>query len=229
MKYTIYQITNLLNGKTYIGKHQTTNPNDSYYGSGIAISKSIIKHGKENFKKEVLFTFDTEEEMNKKEIELVNEDFVARDDTYNMGVGGQGGSLFKGRKHRKESKEKLSKTQKDPLWKERHTPSMKGRNHNEESRNKMAESQKKFYENNKFIRSGENGSQYGKIWISNDLLQQTKAIDKTSPIPEGWTTGRCRLFTNCWVSNIKLCKHFKIKKNETLPDDCVYGRFMWLK
>ena len=73
MKYTIYQITNLINKKIYIGKHQTQNINDNYFGSGIALLKAIAKHGKENFVKEILFVFDTEEEMNNKEKELITE------------------------------------------------------------------------------------------------------------------------------------------------------------
>lgn len=93
----------MLNGKIYIGKHQTTNPDDSYYGSGVALKKSIAKHGKDNFKKEVLFVFETEEEMNAKETELITEEFVARSDTYNMGVGGEGGAHFKGKSHSAET------------------------------------------------------------------------------------------------------------------------------
>lgn len=31
--YTIYQIKNTLNGKCYIGKHQTKKLNDRYFGS----------------------------------------------------------------------------------------------------------------------------------------------------------------------------------------------------
>lgn len=103
MLYTIYQVTNLLNSKIYIGKHQTTDPDDSYYGSGVALKKSIAKHGKDNFKKEVLFVFQTEEEMNAKETELITEEFVARSDTYNMGVGGEGGAHFKGKSHSAET------------------------------------------------------------------------------------------------------------------------------
>ena len=107
MKYTVYQITNKLNGKIYIGKHQTEDINDSYFGSGKAITDAIIKHGKENFVKEILFVFDTEDEMNVKECELVNEEFVSRRDTYNLGVGGEGGPHFKGKTHTKETMERI--------------------------------------------------------------------------------------------------------------------------
>lgn len=58
MKYTIYKITNLINQKIYIGKHQTKNLNDGYFGSGIFLRKAISKYGKENFVKEIMFIFD---------------------------------------------------------------------------------------------------------------------------------------------------------------------------
>lgn len=73
MKYTIYKTTNILNGMFYIGKHQTTNPDDSYLGSGVRLCRAIFKYGKHNFKKEVLYIFASEEEMNYKEQELVDE------------------------------------------------------------------------------------------------------------------------------------------------------------
>jgi hypothetical protein len=103
MFFTIYRTTNLVNGKFYIGKHQTFNANDSYFGSGKALRAAIKKYGKESFKKEVLFIFATEAEMNLKELEIVTEDFIQSDDNYNLGVGGEGGALFKGRTHSPES------------------------------------------------------------------------------------------------------------------------------
>ena len=108
MKYIIYRTTNILNGKIYIGKHQTKDINDGYLGSGIALEKAIKKYGKESFKKEVLFIFNTEDEMNEKEKELVTESFIASNSNYNMGVGGEGGSHFKGKKHSEETRKKLS-------------------------------------------------------------------------------------------------------------------------
>lgn len=91
MKYTIYKTTNNLDGMFYIGKHQTSNPNDSYFGSGIRLRRAIKKYGKQNFSKEVLFIFDNEDDMNQKEIELVNEELIQDPKTYNIHLGGVGG------------------------------------------------------------------------------------------------------------------------------------------
>ena len=93
--HIIYKTTNLVNNKIYIGKHKTRNKDDFYLGSGIAINRAIKKYGRENFKREILFLLNTEEEMNLKEKELVTEEFCLRKDTYNMMIGGQGGDAMK--------------------------------------------------------------------------------------------------------------------------------------
>ena len=91
MYYIIYKITNLVNDKVYIGAHTTENINDSYMGSGLLLRRSQKKHGMQNFNKEILHSFSNEKEMYAKEKELVNEEFVSRDDTYNLMTGGFGG------------------------------------------------------------------------------------------------------------------------------------------
>jgi len=91
MYYTIYQTTNLTNGKIYIGYHSTKDLNDSYLGSGKILNQAITKSGRENFKREILYVFPSREEALNKELELVNEAFVQREDTYNMKIGGEGG------------------------------------------------------------------------------------------------------------------------------------------
>jgi hypothetical protein len=109
MIYTIYKTTNLINKKFYIGKHQTNNPQDNYLGSGKALLDAILKYGKENFKKEVLFEYDNEASMNQKEKEIITEEFVNRPDTYNIGIGGEGGPHFKGKTHTKDVIERIRK------------------------------------------------------------------------------------------------------------------------
>ena len=86
--FIIYQTTNLINGMTYIGQHQTDNLNDGYIGSGKHLISAIKRYGKQNFKTVILHNFTTFKEMNDKEIELVNKDFILREDNYNIALGG---------------------------------------------------------------------------------------------------------------------------------------------
>lgn len=89
--HTIYQTTNLINNKIYIGSHSTDDLSDDYFGSGTNIARAIKKYGKESFKKDILHIFETPEEMLAKEKEIVNSDFIKRDDVYNIVEGGYGG------------------------------------------------------------------------------------------------------------------------------------------
>ena len=111
MHYIVYQTTNLINGMTYIGSHQTEDLTDGYIGSGKHLKRAIKKYGNENFKSEILYSFSSKEEMFNKERELVNESFVKDPMTYNLKVGGSGGNpgivgAFKGKTHSNETKEK---------------------------------------------------------------------------------------------------------------------------
>lgn len=108
MKYTIYKTINKINGKFYIGKHQTETPNDNYLGSGKLLKAAIKKYGINNFEKRILFIFDSEEEMELKEKEILTEDFVSMKNNYNVGIGGEGGAHFKGKKHSTETKKSIS-------------------------------------------------------------------------------------------------------------------------
>jgi len=94
MFYILYQITNKVNGKIYVGVHKTKDINDGYMGSGKVIRSAIAKHGIENFEKVILETFENAEAMYAREKELVNEDFLSRDDVYNLRRGGTGGFDF---------------------------------------------------------------------------------------------------------------------------------------
>ena len=56
-------------------------------GSGKLIIAAIKKYGVDNFKKEILYIFDNEKDMNSKEKELV----ILSENSYNLCPGGQGG------------------------------------------------------------------------------------------------------------------------------------------
>lgn len=91
MHHIIYKITNTINHKVYIGKHQTGDLNDGYMGSGKLIRRAINKYGIDNFIKEVLHVFDNELDMNNMEATIVDENFCKSENNYNLCPGGNGG------------------------------------------------------------------------------------------------------------------------------------------
>ena len=86
--YIVYKIKNKINDKIYIGCHVTNNIFDNYMGSGTNIKKAIDEFGIENFDKIVLHNFDNKDEMLEMESKIVNEEFIKRDDVYNIIRGG---------------------------------------------------------------------------------------------------------------------------------------------
>ena len=132
MIYYIYKITNLCNGKIYIGMHSTKSLDDGYMGSGKLLKAAIKKYGKENFRKEILETFDNEEDMISKEKELVTDEFVLDETNYNIMPGGKFGSLernnlsFKGKQHSENTIEKIRNAS-------------IGRKHSEDTKKKISE------------------------------------------------------------------------------------------
>jgi len=96
LKYTIYQVTNLINSKFYVGMHQTKNLKDGYMGSGKYLRRAISKYGIENFKKEILWLCDSFEEMKEFEKGIITEEFLEqnKENTYNLLVGGKGGFYY---------------------------------------------------------------------------------------------------------------------------------------
>lgn len=148
MFYTIYKITNKETGKFYIGKHQTTNPMDDYFGSGKAIVNAIKLYGKNNFVKEILHVFSTSEEMDAKEREIITEDLVNDPNCYNIGIGGEGGPQFKGKTHTLETKAKISSSRSGKSFitaegSEKIINTHKGKVVSEETRKKLSEAAKK--------------------------------------------------------------------------------------
>lgn len=107
--YTIYETTNLINGKKYRGAHKTNNPYDDYFGSGLLIKASIKKHGKHNFKKDILFFAFTEVDMYIAEEIFVDSSWVLSDHTYNMCLGGGVPTDIKMRKKASETRIKNNK------------------------------------------------------------------------------------------------------------------------
>ena len=91
-KYYVYKITNMINGKIYVGKHsQKIQNKDNYFGSGVLLNKAINKYGKENFKKEILESC-TKDNLSEKEIYWINTLNCFAPNGYNLAKGGNGGN-----------------------------------------------------------------------------------------------------------------------------------------
>lgn len=111
-KYIVYETTNLINNKIYVGLHKTENPDifDKYLGNGVistqpytymyaktAFQYAVKKYGPQNFRRKTLAVFDTIEEASNLEEQIVNEKFLERNDVYNMVLGGLGGYFISNR------------------------------------------------------------------------------------------------------------------------------------
>lgn len=95
MHHYVYEIINNINHKKYIGKRscECNIENDKYMGSGVIIRKAIKKYGLDNFTKQTIKTFSTEEEAFKYEKQLIEKLNAVNDSNYyNIKDGGLGNS-----------------------------------------------------------------------------------------------------------------------------------------
>ena len=135
MYYLLYQTTNLINCKIYVGVHQTEDLNDGYFGSGIALKAAIKKYGLENFIWDILKYCNDEDDMFEWEAKCVDETFVTRKDTYNMMTGGLGG-----RKLSIEARQNISKGRSNPsqATREKLRIAATGKTHSEETKKRIS-------------------------------------------------------------------------------------------
>lgn len=213
MYYTVYRVTNKVNGKIYVGVHKTNNLDDDYMGSGTYLRRAQEKHGIENFEKEILFVFDNPEDMYAKEAEIVNEDFLSEENTYNLNLGGTGSWHscntkygIENRKHTFSVWQKagvaatINKFENNIEFRNRHIE------RSIESLRKINENRKVYFPNGTFYgkthseetkqkmseagkqRTGNKNSQFGTMWITNGV--ENRKIQKNEEIPDGWNKGR---------------------------------------
>lgn len=93
----IYETTNLVNNKKYIGKCIFKRQNNwkSYLGSGKYLKRAIRKYGPEKLKREILFLALDEDELNQLEEDIIEIcDAVNSNDYYNLKKTSIGGDVF---------------------------------------------------------------------------------------------------------------------------------------
>lgn len=101
MEYIVYLTLNTVNRKIYIGVHGTkdTSQFDGYLGNGVFTNKAlkhpktpfqfaVKKYGFKAFERITLFKCNSMEEALEIEAMIVNEDFLKRQDVYNVVLGG---------------------------------------------------------------------------------------------------------------------------------------------
>lgn len=169
----IYMTTNLINGRRYIGQHKCKNENDNYLGSGKALLKAIELYGRKNFKRETLCIADSEEDLNRLEMEYIAKYNASHDrNFYNLNDGGKANRMS---------------GENNPMYGRRGVlaPSY-GRKISEEERQKRSEAMKgdknPWYghvyseeERKKFGKKGEQHWNYGKHWDEEVKAKMSKA------------------------------------------------------
>jgi len=214
----VYKIANTVNGMEYIGVHRTDNIDDGYMGSGKLVKRSIAKHGKENFTKEILEYFPTYREALIKEKEIVTLEYANRDDTYNLREGGYGKCEWSD-KWKKEFSEYKKAQWADADWRkemvekiytneraEKISRSLKGKsrenpqNRDLEKIRKTAEAHRGMKRSEQAKRNMSNAAKNaskevklkrsgkGMVYIYNQVTGEVKRVEKGTTI-EGWLPG----------------------------------------
>lgn len=209
MYYCLYKVINVVNSRYYYGVHRTEDLNDGYLGSGTALKRAIKKYGAANFRKEVLETFSTPEDMFAREREIISEDMLSDPLCMNIKPGGDGGWDVVNRlppnqrpNHRDTDFRRYwgkigvqnalitrrKKNQEDPHFFRRCTKSASAESWSEEATKKRLTTYREIGH-----QQGSNNSQYGTCWIHNTTDQTNKKIKRSDLeewIAAGWTPGR---------------------------------------
>jgi len=219
MFYYLYQITNNVNGKIYVGVHKTKSLDDGYMGSGKIINRAIKKYGIDNFEKDILEFFENQELMYAREKEIVTEELLQEKHVYNLRRGGLGGWDYIN-KHRTieqrieiglkggfANKHKWSETLKnevskvlsetckktsDDLWKYRFDEMNSYRKKAfEASLSYDSISRRKETLKQRCHQQGDKNSQYGTCWIIKDGKSKKILKEELNEfLKSGWNKGR---------------------------------------
>jgi hypothetical protein len=206
--HLVYRTTNLLNGRYYIGIHSTSNIDDGYLGSGRRIKAEIKKYGQENFKREILESYPTRQEVLKREAELVTEELRQDSLCLNLKNGGEGGwehlndnsevQRAKGRKGNASIKILAN----DPIWAASRSAAisngLRGKSagwseqatmasHTDEVNQKRSRTMKDLAR-----QSGQANSQFGTCWVTNGFPIKIKKQDLDSYLTNGYVRGRTK-------------------------------------
>lgn len=173
----IYKITNLINGKTYIG--QTTKSIEKRWNIHLYNAKrgqksylydAIRKYGENNFIPEIICKCYSKEDMNNKEKHYIIEcKSFWHKNGYNLSSGGEGSSEIRqpsdANKRRSDKLKGIPKSL-ETRRKMRENHALKGKHHSEEARRKMRENHADF--------SGKNNPMFGHIYTTEEREKKSR-------------------------------------------------------
>lgn len=212
--YIVYETINKVNGKSYIGCHATDYLDDGYLGSGILLKEAIKKYGNKNFERKILHIVKSPEEMFKLEASIVTEEFVKKDNTYNLVPGGFGGFKIQdletwknklkisrqgkkpalGLKHSDITKQKISESNKGKIpWNLGLPGTFSGKKHSEESKTKNSIAHKGMFAGDKNPMYGKSAVK-GRKWYNDGL--NTFYLFPDDPLTKNLVLGRLPRLTN---------------------------------
>jgi group I intron endonuclease len=198
----IYETTNLINGKKYIGQHKGEF-DQSYLGSGNIIRRAILKYGIDNFKVVILDTAVGWKELDDKEKFYIGKLKKSGNEFYNIANGGQGynnlldedGHLLKSVKvniskatrgipKSDDMKKRLSSTTKgvSKIW-------LKNKPWTDEHKKNMSESCKRKYQIQNIIKNDGTPNKGKKMINKNGIIKYVSESEIDKYINVGWNKG----------------------------------------
>lgn len=198
--YSIYLITNLVNGKQYVGYTEKTplerftqHCKDAYEGSMTMFHKAIRKYTPEQFSVECLYqTYDKQHALSEMEEHFIREcnTHFIEGVGYNMTFGGTGGDTSFSPNFKKHVAERNYRGENNPCY---------GLKHDYKPR--LTRQGKKPANFEQWAKASK-----GKSYYHNKDLQQEKRF-LSSEVPQGWEKGRLKITCTCGksvdISNFK--------------------------
>ena len=188
----IYIITNLVNGKSYIGKSESSvvermSQHRRNYRSSVILQRAISKYGINNFRFSIIEKCPPDK-CSEREIYWI--DVYGIKNLYNIAKGGHGGDTISNLPEDKYNDyiEKLSKPRPENFkvaqsirFKGENNP-MYGKKHSEDTRNKLSESRK-----------GHKNHCYGKRLVNNGIINMfVSREDIDNYLKSGWVLGKIK-------------------------------------
>lgn len=138
-----YRVTKIDTGEFYLGKRCCTKKlieNDYYLGSGLIIKQYVRKYGRDAFTKEIIGIYQSLDELNSAEAELITDEVLTDPLCLNIVRGGSGGQRSFSMETRKKISEALKGRKKSPEHAAKCGRANIGRKHSDETRAKKSAS-----------------------------------------------------------------------------------------